>query len=856
MQKRRILTTLFLVIAQLLILYVSAANTFPDGYIFAAGDVSQFFNLSKITDELSYTWSNLTGEGFFLQYYSYNLFYYPLYFFKTLFNVNNNSLSFFYYFFFLTLSFWSFFLSIPIYSEKIVQAPLLRISLSLLYTFNFYTFYNFYYIWGFSPFLYLYPLIPLIFSLTYKYFSLQVFNWRPLLLLSVPFFLSNIANGNMAFFIALNLLLLFFISSYYFLSKKYNFLEFIKRGLVYYLVYFLLVGWSVAPQVIELLRQATALNTGSTVFNLEAWILWQAVRFPHAFFLTYNIYDFFNTSLIVSPMVFFALFVLVVIGNSKKKNIRAVFVAYLFTLIVALFLINKGSGYLSSGIILQIFSNPIFGAIRSYDKALIFLPFILMVLLVVTYEERLLKYPKMWVLVLVSVFATFPFFTGGIQKYYSSAYSGKGNYETSDSTFIHKIPNGYFEIAEFINNDESNHKILRAPYNVINSPGWVNFSKWKVIGVDPTTQLFEKPTVEMNSYGAFGDWNYGDLWNKQDLDNSLWLMPFSGFFNVKYIIYHKDINQKFIAQSSGKFDHFQKLGYLKKILENDNLILFRLSDQFYLPNIYVPKNTLVTDSALEKVPALLNDISRVPDLYVLKNQNKDKILPNSTEFNDAENLKLEYKKINPTKFRIRVHRADAAFPLVMTESFHAGWRAYLVDRDRNGAPLPENAARLRLTNPAISTIDDEKATEEDMLDLVNKGHLSYLASQNSSKKYPWQKGSASLGFISKNQNGTIINNNLSDGDFFETWSNKAMLSNDTHFIANGYANGWQVDPKAICENELCKKNDDGTYDFEIVIEYFPQRIYYISLLVSVAVLIILLTIGILYRKIVRKVGNV
>jgi hypothetical protein len=41
------------------------------------------------------------------------------------------------------------------------------------------------------------------------------------------------------------------------------------------------------------------------------------------------------------------------------------------------------------------------------------------------------------------------------------------------------------------------------------------------------------------------------------------------------------------------------------------------------------------------------------------------------------------------------------------------------------------------------------------------------------------------------------------------------------------------DPNQICLNNVkCVKNADGSYDFEIIVEFWPQRLFYIGLIIS------------------------
>ena len=92
-------------------------------------------------------------------------------------------------------------------------------------------------------------------------------------------------------------------------------------------------------------------------------------------------------------------------------------------------------------------------------------------------------------------------------------------------------------------------------------------------------------------------------------------------------------------------------------------------------------------------------------------------------------------------------------------------------------------------------------------------------------------------------------NNPSDNNIWETWlagktggresrssflalnSNAVQISDGNHLMANGYANSWIIDPEKICaENPIfCTKNPDGTYDMELVVEFWPQRFFYVGL---------------------------
>ncbi|HWQ59729.1 MAG TPA: hypothetical protein VN420_01115, partial [Candidatus Fimivivens sp.] len=84
-----------------------------------------------------------------------------------------------------------------------------------------------------------------------------------------------------------------------------------------------------------------------------------------------------------------------------------------------------------------------------------------------------------------------------------------------------------------------------------------------------------------------------------------------------------------------------------------------------------------------------------------------------------------------------------------------------------------------------------------------------------------------------------LNNNTNHG-VFRSWIpfvSPDEISAKYHYRYDGYLNGWYVDPVDICGTngnlkEGCKINEDGTYNIEMTVEFFPQRWFYLGLLIS------------------------
>ena len=130
---------------------------------------------------------------------------------------------------------------------------------------------------------------------------------------------------------------------------------------------------------------------------------------------------------------------------------------------------------------------------------------------------------------------------------------------------------------------------------------------------------------------------------------------------------------------------------------------------------------------------------------------------------------INYRKINPTKYEVRVDSASNNFMLIFLDSFHELWRVYVKP--------------------------------------INSGKVKY----------------------------------------YETWFYEEV-SQKEHFLINGYSNSWLIHSDNICASKkLCTYNKDGTYNFDLVIEFYPQKYYYLGLIVSLVTLVAIFLYSLYFR---------
>lgn len=141
--------------------------------------------------------------------------------------------------------------------------------------------------------------------------------------------------------------------------------------------------------------------------------------------------------------------------------------------------------------------------------------------------------------------------------------------------------------------------------------------------------------------------------------------------------------------------------------------------------------------------------------------------------------KITFVKVNPTKYHVKVEGAKDPYSLVFSESYHQGWKAYV---NAEGA---------------------ESSTE-------------------STERY----GQIVASYFDEDIKEGTHRNSFLDKYTFETWGKKPIPEKQ-HQLVNGYANSWYITPA----------DSGGKENYEISIEFWPQRLFYLGLGISGTTLI-------------------
>lgn len=373
-----------------------------------------------------------------------------------------------------------------------------------------------------------------------------------------------------------------------------------------------------------------------------------------------------------------------------------------------------------------------------------------------------------------------------------------------------------------------------------------------------------------NDFPGFGSFNIfsseiSNAFEKKDLET---LNKYFTAFNIRYIFHNSDdyIYQNFKTYpysilfknafpTQDSINQFiDDLGY-RKIQKIGKYFSTSVSNDRYLPHIYISQDTYLTDREVDVLPQIysqpdfkirsavyftnhnLNNLNNLQKIGILPQKGFDnpfiKITDLSTEKKENAPV-IEYRRINPTKYKVRIHGAEKFFQLVFLDIFNRKWKLYLVDSVKTGQWIPASRLEKDFRERGYEIIkgnEADQATMSELNEYVFNGWVSHLGTSVKSgpKSFP-------VGFVSKNFQETIQNDNLPKGDLLETMfgsRKNRLIADDYHFSVNGYANSWIINSEEICkESKYCSPNSKGGNDFELVIEFWPQKLFYFGAIIS------------------------
>lgn len=192
------------------------------------------------------------------------------------------------------------------------------------------------------------------------------------------------------------------------------------------------------------------------------------------------------------------------------------------------------------------------------------------------------------------------------------------------------------------------------------------------------------------------------------------------------------------------------------------------------------RNIASPEDALIKVEDL--KISRMPSLNIVLRIKKE----NQVNYSPP---KITFVKINPTKYRIKITGANSPFNFVFSENFHNGWKLFSTENEQKyglKTALIENIQK-------VARLFTEDTTYGRVVASYFDGDI--------------KEGEHQIKFI--------------EPSTFENWAKKP-IADDKHYVINGYANCWYISPSDF----------NNKKDFEFMVEFTPQRFFYVGLFIT------------------------
>jgi hypothetical protein len=732
---------------------------------------------------------------------------------------------------------------------------------SILFSLNPFIFINL----PFIQVLLVYGVMPLIFYLTALYFKYNQFKYLLFIsLLTIP--LSYAAVNPPIYSIFIITIIVAFIVNYIVYTNN-KFIFYLKGFvLLFSLIFLLNVFWLIS--FINVSSELSGVNISKgwfwtsslsnflNIFRMLGIWAFDKGAFGSLYFPWHHYYE--QAIIIVFSLLLFSSSIVVYFHKSffDKKLLKFTYLTSIM-LIVSLFL-TKGVNQPFGLVFEFLFDNiPGFFLYREpWSKWMILVIFSFVTLLAlsltgIVHLKQSKKYLKYTILSVVCIgvgLISYPFFSGQLIIH------DRGDYPGNDVI----IPDYMYQSSSYINNKKLDSRLLVLP----EYPFYLAHFFWPkdgYYGITADFYFWNQSLINFNS----GNPGYissrlsvkaQELFYTNYLNNNINIeavQKLMGMLNVRGVIHRKDLdwtqlgtnnvgepkkisewlkthNIATLEKNFGKIniDQMQTDQYFKKIiskygyLRNEPaLALYKVNDKYFLPHLYVPDSLIISNNSIEQ---LLNTIAQYNDslkpLIIFKENNEitnDEL--SKLQISKMKPPVLEYKKINSTKYRVIIHNAHENFPLIFSETFNKNWKAYLVNSIQNTVTINNE---FNVNNYHISHENQkDQANELQIKNFIKNGWISNIGKD----------------FISKKFQDTIQNNNLENGSVIETWFRSPLESN--HHLANGFANFWSIDLEKIKESGTYIQNPDGSIDFELVLEFWPQRIFYLGLLISLITLL-------------------
>lgn len=569
----------------------------------------------------------------------------------------------------------------------------------------------------------------------------------------------------------------------YLVRNKSDLIQFIKTNLIVLAVLILLNAYWIAPILLSSGGQTLNTSLATSGSSLGTWVRLNAINILRGWGSLFN--EPYESSVINSMAYLSFLLPAVAYSSLFVINKERIISSFVLLSLITITLFTLGPGV--------VVSLPFSDLIRDIARFSVISSFAYVVLVGVVLNSLLKsnQRDKIFGGIIIMIL-----FTIGANPLWRAEISGKSRVGHDVKLRTFSTPDGYIHVENIINADTEDIRVSYLPIageiSIVNNKNFNGYYR----GIRDIYASFSPKqghvglSDKTNGVAAQFLTNFELISNEKKLKNFSSLLTIMG---AKYVVirknlthpgYEKENNGRIIANNLKRSDN------LTIEYEDDQILLLR--NKYYLPRIYIPNNIVYSYKSPDKLYEIISkpDYPNNAGLFFKELQFKsreEKLIKKTQLFSKSHNPSIEYKKIDPTKYRLIVRDAKVDFPLIMLDAYHHNWKLYL------------------------RPISNKRHTQ------VNTLYSSpYLLKTN-------------------------LNNSLKNGPVNETWD-ESTVADDKHIYANGYGNAWIINPNEIC-NQKHNKNDcnidnNGNYSMEFVIEFFPQKYFYIGAFIGITSLLI------------------
>ena len=550
-------------------------------------------------------------------------------------------------------------------------------------------------LWNVAPFV----VLPLIFGLIYKYY-LNGFKLFFIFGLATSFFAFSFANipylGIFHIFLIISVVIISYIR-----DIKLKLRLIFKNFLITEVSFFLFNLWWLLGLMRFYLEDLKASGYSSMVVN---WVKVTSGEdivnkiFSIKEYLSSgseNFFSIFYFSPFVIPILFIPIIVLVVSLWEEKRNrinyfIRKKSIVCFIFLLVVIFL-NKGYSPPLGELYLWMMVNvPFFEIFKTpMEKFSVLFVFLLSLNLALVFCNVKNKF-YYGIFIFYLIICSIPYITLNFIPEYKVDEA-----VTISRKFINK--EDYINSENIINNEKTDYRYLSLPGSLNYQETLKNHDGNKYYqGMNPIVYAINKPFIAAYS-GKIFDPIYNNL-SSEKLDGLLSL------YNIKRIMINSDIYPSFGFKEVESVDKLDKI-FSKRMKKIENGPIKIYNSNYFLPHLYVPQNIISSKRNPEDILRITSqDKYNISSAIFFKIQNGNKNDISSTSGNNEKTPVIEFKKIDQAKYRIKIHGANNVFPLVFSESFHEGWKSYLVKPNNFQIRNPKSETMTKIQILKLKTL--------------------------------------------------------------------------------------------------------------------------------------------------------